>query len=163
MKRIEITIKPQRRKSLMMRVAASGEVMVHIPNWMHPRDSVVQDFIAKALDKLKDKIPEKRAEPRHTEAAVCQMIEMWAARMEVSPGRVQFRTMSRKWGSCSGKGNITLNTSLFYLPTHLVEYVVVHELLHLRIFNHNTEFWAKLAEYIPECCAYEQELDRYWM
>jgi len=69
--------------------------------------------------------------------------------------------MYRKWGSCSGRGNITLNTALYYVPQPLAEYVVVHELAHLKIFNHSPEFWALVGQYLADYAERERELDRY--
>ena len=81
--------------------------------------------------------------------------------MQVKPYRVQFRDMYRKWGSCSSRGSVTLNTALQYLPRHLVEYVIVHELAHLTHLNHDAEFWNKVGEFMADYQAHEQELNEY--
>jgi predicted metal-dependent hydrolase len=69
--------------------------------------------------------------------------------------------MQRKWGSCSSKDNITLNSALLGLPPHLAEYVIVHELVHLRVFNHGKEFKALMREHLPDYRERERELDQY--
>ena len=157
----EITIMRQHRKSLVMRVSAAGEILVHIPRWMKPNHPMVEKFIEDALQKLGDLIPVEKTLPLHNANSIRRMVYHWAARMGLQVGRVQFRDMIRKWGSCSNRGNITLNTALFYLPEHLVEYVVAHELTHMMVFDHSPAFWAKLSEYVPNCKAFEQELERY--
>ncbi|MEE8336049.1 MAG: M48 family metallopeptidase [Candidatus Neomarinimicrobiota bacterium] len=59
--------------------------------------------------------------------------------------RVRVKSMSTRWGSCSGINNINLNIRLFLLPEFLQEYVILHELVHTQIKNHGTEFWAELT------------------
>ena len=154
-----VLIRPQHRKSMVMRVSAAGVVVVQIPKWLNPDEPLVRRFIEHGIEKLGDLIPDERTTPLHTTNSIRVMVNKWASYLGLSPGRVQFREMTRKWGSCSINGNITLNTSLFFLPGYLVEYVVVHELVHMMIFNHSPAFWGKLSEYVPDYQAYERELD----
>jgi predicted metal-dependent hydrolase len=79
----------------------------------------------------------------------------------VDPGKISFRAMQRKWGSCSSRDNITLNSSLTWLPPHLAEYVILHELVHLRVFNHGKEFKAMMQQHMADWKAREKELDDY--
>jgi len=58
--------------------------------------------------------------------------------------------MKNKWGSCSTRGILTLSRDLLKFPTKCVEYVIVHELLHLIIPNHNKTFKTLLYVYLPE-------------
>ena len=155
----KVIILPQNRKSMVMRVSAAGDVVVRIPTWLRPDEPLVRRFVEQGVKKLGDLIPDERTSPLHTTNTIRAMVNTWASLMGLSPGRVQFREMTRKWGSCSVNGNITLNTSLLYLPAHLAEYVVVHELVHMIVFDHSPEFWAKLSEYVPHYQAYERELN----
>lgn len=66
------------------------------------------------------------------------------------PTSLVIRTMKRRWGSCSSKGVITLNTELIKLPDLFIEYVITHELCHLKHHNHGTGFYALLSELFPE-------------
>lgn len=156
-----IHIKPQNRKTLSMRVNLAGEVIVAIPNWMKPTHPQVKKFIKQGLQKLDKHMPDEKPDPEHTQASIRRMVTTWAKRMGVKPTRVQFRQMTRKWGSCSSRGSITLNEMLCYLPHRLVEYVVVHELAHLTELNHDPAFWALLGSYLPEYAALEDELNAY--
>ncbi|MEO0565028.1 MAG: M48 family metallopeptidase, partial [Chloroflexota bacterium] len=78
------------------------------------------------------------------------MVKTWAAQMGVSPSRVQVRQMYAKWGSCSSRGTITLNRALCWVPSHLAEFVVVHELAHLIELHHGEAFWALVGEHLPD-------------
>ena len=156
-----IEIKQQNRRSLVMRITPSGDLVVLIPYWIKPNSRQVKQFIKDALVKLDPHLPANRPEPSHNAESVRALVDSCSARMGVKPKRVQMRTMYRKWGSCSTRGTITLNTALYYLPHHLVEYVVVHELAHMFIFDHSPAFWAKVGEFLPDYERFEQELDHY--
>ncbi len=68
----------------------------------------------------------------------------------VSPGRLTIRAQKARWGSCSWRGDISLNWRLMLLPGFLTEYVTVHELCHLRHLNHSRAFWDMVATQIPD-------------
>ncbi len=151
-----VKIRRQNRHNLMIRATPDG-YEVFIPHWMRPESREVQRFIKQALKQLDGRIPPPPPEQTSQEA-IQAMVDEWAARIGVEPGRVQFRTMTRKWGSCSIRGNITLNTRLTWLPPHLAEYIVCHELVHMREFNHGQPFKAMMTAYMPDWKTREAEL-----
>jgi predicted metal-dependent hydrolase len=152
-----ITVRRQHRASLMMRLVPGG-VEVFIPRWMKEDSPKVRTFIQSGLDKLGGKVPPIPAE-QTTRKQIEAMVEVWAAQVGVKPERVQFRSMSRKWGSCSSRDNITLNSRLTWLPPQLAEYVVLHELVHLKVFNHGKDFKAMMSAHMPDWAERERELD----
>ena len=77
-------------------------------------------------------------------------IEHYAPRLGVRPSRVTIRGQRSRWGSCSGKGTVSLNWRLMMVPSALADYVVVHELCHLRHMNHSPRFWAMVAGVVPD-------------
>jgi predicted metal-dependent hydrolase len=77
------------------------------------------------------------------------------------PSGLVVRTMKRRWGSCSGKGKITLSTELIKLPDLYIEYVVIHELCHLKHHNHGAGYYKLLSELFPEWRSVRKELRRY--
>jgi predicted metal-dependent hydrolase len=70
--------------------------------------------------------------------------------MGASPAGVKIKTQLRRWGSCSVKGVIALNWQLVMAPIEVIDYVIVHELCHLKIPNHQRRFWEYVAGYAPE-------------
>jgi predicted metal-dependent hydrolase len=73
----------------------------------------------------------------------------WAQRLRCQPRQVVVMKMTRKWGSCSNKGRVCFARGVLALPTKLRDYIVVHELLHLRYPNHGRLFRAVLGATLP--------------
>jgi predicted metal-dependent hydrolase len=69
---------------------------------------------------------------------------------DIEPPALRLRKMRRRWGSCSSRGHITLNTELIKLPLTLIDYVIAHELCHLFEFNHSPRFYRRLQEAMPD-------------
>ncbi|MFO8182889.1 MAG: SprT family zinc-dependent metalloprotease [Candidatus Aegiribacteria sp.] len=78
------------------------------------------------------------------------LIRKYSEILEVSPGKITIRDMKTRWGSCGRNGNISLNLRLIHLSRKTLEYVVIHELCHLRHRNHSREFWQLVESVLPE-------------
>jgi len=84
-----------------------------------------------------------------------------AAQYDFSYNRAFIRYQKTKWGSCSGNNNINLNARLIELPDNLIDYVILHELVHLKIKNHSKDFWNELGNYVPDPKSVNKELKKY--
>lgn len=73
--------------------------------------------------------------------------------------RLRARLMERRWGSCSKAGIITLNVSLVKMPLHCIDYVIIHELCHLRIHDHSPAFFRMLGRCLPDWRRRKERLD----
>ena len=78
-----------------------------------------------------------------------------------SCNKVFIRNQKTKWGNCSGKKNLSFNWRLIKTPQFVMDYVVIHELVHTEIFEHSRQFWAKLKSVYPNYKESIQWLDRY--
>lgn len=77
-------------------------------------------------------------------------LDYYGGLLGVTWEHVSIRNQSTRWGSCSRSGNLNFNFRLAKLPDELVDYIVVHELAHLRELNHSARFWALVAHVMPD-------------
>jgi len=93
--------------------------------------------------------------------AALPLIQAWESRLGVSVTRFYVHRMKTKWGSCSpGAGNIRLNSELAKKPIECLEYIVVHEMMHLLEPSHNARFVVLMNEHMPKWKFYRDELNR---
>ena len=71
-------------------------------------------------------------------------------RLGVAYNRLTVRGAKTRWGSCSQKGNLNFNWKLMMAPEPVIDYVIIHELAHLKEMNHSKNFWKLVAEYCPK-------------
>ncbi|HCL81904.1 MAG TPA: hypothetical protein DHW81_06715 [Nitrospiraceae bacterium] len=74
--------------------------------------------------------------------------------------RVQLRKMKKRWGSCKKSGEILLNTELVKAPVHCIDYVIMHELCHLKIHLHNERYFRLLSIYLPDWKKRKERLEK---
>ena len=74
--------------------------------------------------------------------------------------RVSIRSQKTRWGSCSSRGNISLNDQLLFLPADTVEYLMIHELCHTRHLNHSQAFWTLVQAHCPGYRVHEKLLGK---
>jgi predicted metal-dependent hydrolase len=87
-----------------------------------------------------------------------ERVKHFAERMQLFPSSVRFRSQKTRWGSCSSRGRISLNWRLAIASLDVIDYVVVHELSHLKHYNHSALFWRLVATQVPEYKAYRDWL-----
>lgn len=78
-----------------------------------------------------------------------QRVDHWSGRLRIAPRIVRVQRMTRKWGSCSTKGIVTLAEDLADQKRAFQDFVIVHELLHLRLPNHSKVFKALMSLHVP--------------
>ena len=80
--------------------------------------------------------------------------------MQIAPVAIRLSNARTRWGSCHASGRLLLNWRLIQMPARLIDYVVVHELAHLREMNHSPRFWAVVGNEIPDYAARRREIRR---
>ncbi len=81
--------------------------------------------------------------------------------LEVAPPRVFLSNARGRWGSCNSQAKVRLNWRLLQAPSEVIDYVVVHELAHLREMNHSARFWALVEQACPDYQTARAALDRH--
>lgn len=97
----------------------------------------VQEHIQKAVDKVLKNEALKYLPPR---------VDFFAGKFGLNYKGITVKKMRTRWGSCSSAGNLNFNIHLMRIPVHLIDYVILHELAHLKHHNHGPKFWAYLDE-----------------
>ncbi len=90
---------------------------------------------------------------QHKEKAlktISQRVQKLSEKYQFEPNQIRVKMLKTKWGSCSGKKNLNFNYKLIFLNQDLQDYVIIHELCHLKELNHTKKFWAHVASFIPE-------------
>jgi predicted metal-dependent hydrolase len=156
---LPVEVVQQDRKSMAIRVTPGG-IQVLIPEYVDPESAEVRAFVAEGLAKVRT--PEPVPEDQRVDAdGLRALVDVWTERLGVTVARLQVRGMRTKWGSMSTQGTLTLAADLTQLPRRLAEYVVVHELLHLRAPRHDRMYELLLGRYLPDWRAREQGLMRW--
>jgi len=106
------------------------------------------DFIL-ALTKYYKQIAQKIIDP---------LFDKWCYETKMYPEKISYRKAKRRWGSCSFKNDISINYMLLQFSIDAIEYVVLHELCHIKEKNHSKRFWNLVSLYMPDYKQKEQTL-----
>jgi predicted metal-dependent hydrolase len=87
---------------------------------------------------------------RHARQWITKRVESFASRLGVVPAEVVIRDLGHRWGSCTSRGKVNLHWASVLLPPSIVDYLIVHELAHLREPNHSPRFWAAVERAMPD-------------
>ncbi|MFK7798380.1 MAG: M48 family metallopeptidase [Aureispira sp.] len=90
-----------------------------------------------------------------------QRTHYWANYHQIKIGEVRVKHVKTRWGSCSSKGNINLSVHLMLLPSTWIDYVICHELAHIKHANHSPAFWAHLEQLLPGAKQLDKALNQY--
>lgn len=87
-----------------------------------------------------------------------ERVSHYSALMDVAPRMLKLSAAKTQWGSCTARGTVRINEQLIRLPLRLIDYVVVHELAHLREMNHSAAFWDVVGSACPNYAKLRREL-----
>ena len=86
----------------------------------------------------------------HARQWLTERVARFTSRVQADPARVDVRDLGFRWGSCGRSGTVNFHWAAILLPPSVVEYVVVHELVHLLVHHHSPEFWLKVERALPD-------------
>jgi predicted metal-dependent hydrolase len=118
-----------------------SRILITYPASLAVTDPLIQDAIKKGL------LTAYREEARNY---LPRRLEELARRHQFLYQQLFIKSLKSRWGSCSAKNNINLNLQLMRLPDDLIDYVMLHELIHTKIKNHSASFWQALQNLMPD-------------
>lgn len=160
-----IKIVKSNRKTFSLEVKRDGSVILRAPTFASNRQ--IEEFYNKNKAWLEKHIienekitEESRSYPAFTEDEIKALkarakqyipkrVEYWAEIIGVKYNSVSIRAQKTRWGSCSSKGNLNFNCLLMLTDTEAIDYVVIHELCHIKELNHSKRFWSLVETYMP--------------
>ena len=140
------------RRSIQLSIHYN-DVVIHCPQ----RTSIkkIQELVTDHQSWVDKKLTTKKTVPRielasFDEDVILDRVDIWSKQMGLFPTKVRFSRAKTKWGSCSSQGVIALNSALLKAPLRVIDYIVIHELAHLKHMNHSKSFWELVAQYDPD-------------
>ena len=154
--------KSSKAKGVKLSVKPGGSLLVTIP--VFASQKTAEDFMHKKerwilynLTKLKD-LPENQLKGDEKEfikskplakQIVRKKIEQFNTHYNFKYSKITIKNSKTRWGSCSSGGNLTFHYRIIFLSEALADYLIVHELCHLKEMNHSSAFWDLVGEQIP--------------
>lgn len=161
-KRVIITIRPNKgiRVTVPIRVSFNSALKFvnQKNNWIRKTLARIQQVESqqKTLTDLYSTIDKTKAKK-----TLITKLNLLANKHGFNYKKVSIRNQKTRWGSCSHKNNISLNMKLIVLPEELIDYVILHELVHTRVHNHSKRFWNEMDKYMGNGKAMAKRLGKY--
>ncbi|MDY6323545.1 MAG: SprT family zinc-dependent metalloprotease [Catonella sp.] len=171
---IKLLIVKQHRKSISIKIRNSSLIEVHAPFGVGDKD--IDAFVEKHGDWINAKLAEmQEAESALNSIDVVSRAELdekielakkiipekcayYADMIGVDYGRITLKAQKTLFGSCSAVGNLNFNIALMFAPEKVLDYVIVHELCHLKEMNHSMDFWHEVEKVMKD-----YKVERQWL
>lgn len=151
------------RKTVSLEITREAEVLVRAPNRMKKNE--IDQFVAKHEEWIRihlAKMEQKKAVRQSlSEEDICRLqqaaarvlpekVAYYSRLMNLKPTGLKITSAQKRFGSCSGKNSLCFSWILMQYPETAIDYVVVHELAHIKHHNHSREFYALIERYLPD-------------
>ena len=173
---INYILKRSKIKNIYIQIK-EGEVIVKAPyrtsiKYIEQLLSQKQEWIEKNLEKEKnrpsylnpdgnsDLKPLSKQEILNLRQIVIKSAQKYTDAIKQYPNKITIKDLKYAWGSCTSNRNIAINKKLARMDVKLIEYVVLHEVCHLKHMNHSKEFWALVESQMPDYKKYRKELKK---
>ena len=151
-----------KRRSMAIEITAEGKVLVRLP-W-HASNREAERFVRQYRDRIVDRLDHLRSLPvpqplsgaqiealkRRAREELPPLVAKWAEALGVQPRSIRITSARKRFGSCNAKGGLCFSWMLMRYPPKAVEYVVLHEVAHLKHLNHGPAFYALLTRHMPD-------------
>lgn len=136
-KSYQLVLQPSNSERISTRITG-GTVLVSYPSSADENDEAVQSAARNAC---------LRALKKEAREQITKRLNELVNETGYSYKSVNFKQMKSRWGHCSSNKDITFNIFLVQLPWELIDYVVIHELIHTKVLSHGPEFWEEFSKY----------------
>lgn len=139
-------VRNQRRRSSMSAYRQGGLIVINIPARMSKKDEIA------AIPEMIAILKRREAKERKTDEQLMQialaLLEKYLPDFEIKPASINWRDMSERWGSCTTVDRtIRISDRLIGSPSYVLDYIIFHELIHLRVAGHDEDFYNYLNRY----------------
>jgi len=132
----------KKKKWLIKRLNQTNKIILNEDEFLYfGEKKKIEDYNIKDIDKFYRETIEK---------TIPSIVEKYSKLMKLYPSSIKYRKNKRTWGSCNYKNALSFNTQLCKFPIEIMEYVVVHELAHIKHKNHSKKFWNLVELYCPD-------------
>ncbi|MDF3001857.1 MAG: metal-dependent hydrolase [Bacillota bacterium] len=162
---MEYNLVRSKRKTLALYVRQDGSLEVRSP--LKTSKRYIEDFIKQKQDWItttRSKLSERQETKKTVQISAADAARYkkqakeylqhkcryYSQLMGLIPSAVRINSAKTRWGSCNGRGEINFTFRLIFAPEELIDYVVVHELAHLKEMNHSASFWAVVEQTMPD-------------
>ncbi len=160
-KRVRLTI--HQKKGIILTVPngiannIAENFLIAKMDWLLKKLDLFNQFKGPQVSKAEDK--EKYFKNKQqARRFVIDRLKYFSEKYSFKFNRISIRNQKTRWGSCSEKGNLNFNYRLIYLTKEQADYIIVHELCHLRQLNHSRKFWSLVEEIVPNYLEIKKEL-----
>lgn len=161
-----VEVRRSKRKSAAIKITADMQIVVFVP--LYVSDNEIERMViskSKWIDehmlKVQSTIDERSKLEKITFEQVKELadqaveyipkrVKYYAEKENFAYNKITIKNLVSRWGSCSTKGNLNFNCLLMLTPDYVIDYIVVHELCHLREMNHSEKFWAEVEKIMPD-------------
>lgn len=157
-------LKRSNRKSISVEISREAKIIVRAPQKMKKSDIEAfliskSEWIDKHLASVKENLSsaprklseeEKKELKKNAKKVIEKRVEYYAKAMGLNYHSISIRLQKTRFGSCSTKNNLNFNAIVALMPQEILDYVIVHELSHLKEMNHSPAFWSEVEKVIPD-------------
>lgn len=161
-----VEVRRSKRKSAAIKITADMQIVVFVPLYVSDNEiekMVISKFkwidehmlkVQSTIDKRSklEKITFEQVKELADQAVeyIPKRVKYYAEKENFVYNKITIKNLVSRWGSCSTKGNLNFNCLLMLMPDYVIDYIVVHELCHLREMNHSEKFWAEVEKIMPD-------------
>ncbi len=143
------------RAPMKMPISVIEDFIKKQDKWIEKKLAVMKDREVKSAELSDEKISELKAKAKEI---LPKRVAYFSEIMGLNPAGVKITSAKKRFGSCSGKNSLCFSYQLMLYPQEAVDYVVVHELAHIKHHNHSKQFYGLIEKYLPDYKAREKLL-----